>query len=70
MLFVFCCLIHSSLPAADDFVDELAADGIELILANPSQQVRCGREAPSLAGHDPDNTLCQLARPEIDRSRT
>ena len=26
--------------AADDFIDELAQDGIELVLANPSQQVR------------------------------
>lgn len=26
-------------PAADDFIDELASDGIELVLANPSQQV-------------------------------
>lgn len=24
---------------ADDFIDELATDGIELVLANPSQQV-------------------------------
>jgi hypothetical protein len=35
------CLLPCLLPA-DDFIDELAADGIELVLANPPQQVRAG----------------------------
>lgn len=30
------------LQTADDFIDELASDGVELVLANPIQQVRLG----------------------------
>jgi hypothetical protein len=39
MILAACRPASTHPPASDDFIDELAGDGIELVLANPSQQV-------------------------------
>lgn len=58
------CLPNSS--PADDFIDELASDGIELILANPAQQVgSVGAKAAGRAHPGKPMPVAQLLMPHL-----